>query len=80
MTAWCNRTPANLTKAPPSGRAWWDYAILACAVGVFVWLGINAQRAQPGHELRWVGVLSAILLVAAQSAAHGCLWRATRFS
>ena len=36
---------ASTGAAPPSkpGRTWWDYAIIACALGVFVWLGINAR-------------------------------------
>ena len=35
------------------GRAWWDYVILACALGIFVWLGFHAR------------VLTAVLVVTA---------------
>src|SRR6201987_3393382 len=27
----------------PTGRAWWDYVIIAAAIAVFIWLGVNAQ-------------------------------------
>ena len=30
-------------------RGWWDYAIVAVAVGVFVYLGINARAPASGH-------------------------------
>ena len=67
---------------PPSavgGRAWWDYLILAGAIGVFLWLGVNAQVPTLAMNFTWIGVLSLILL----AAAAGCgwvLWRETRFS
>jgi glucose uptake protein GlcU len=61
------------------GRAWWDYAILASALGVFVWLGIHAQVPSLPMNLAWVAVLTILLL----ATAGGCgwvLWRTTRFS
>jgi drug/metabolite transporter (DMT)-like permease len=61
------------------GRAWWDYLILAGALGVFVWLGVNAQIPTLAMNFAWVGLLVAILV----ASAIGCvwaLWRATRFS
>ena len=60
-------------------RAWWDYGIVAAAVGVFVWLGVNAQVPELGMDLGWVGVLVAVLVGAAVLSGWG-LWRATRFS
>jgi hypothetical protein len=60
-------------------RPWWDYAILACGVGVFVWLGINARVPQLSMNLGWVGVLLAVLLISAGAGAW-VLWKATRFS
>jgi hypothetical protein len=60
-------------------RAWWDYAILACGLGVFVWLGLNARVPSLSMNLSWVGALTAVLIVTA----CGCgwvLWRTTRFS
>jgi glucose uptake protein GlcU len=61
------------------GRAWWDYAILACAVGVFVWLGLNARVPALGMNLAWAAVLVAALVVTAAVCVWG-LWKATRFS
>lgn len=62
-----------------SNRAWWDYAILAAAIGVFAWLGINAQVPALPMNLTWAGVLAALLLAAAAAGAV-VLWRTTRFS
>jgi glucose uptake protein GlcU len=62
-----------------SRRAWWDYVILACALGVFVWLGLNARVPALAMNLTWVGVLTAILVLTAA----GCvwaLWRSNRSS
>ena len=60
-------------------RAWWDYAILACAVAVFLWLGSKARVPALDLNLAWTGILSAALVVTAVVCAWG-LWRATRFS
>jgi glucose uptake protein GlcU len=62
-----------------TGRAWWDYAILACGLAVFVWLGVNARVPSLPMKLSWVGVLTAILVLTAV----GCLralWRTKRLS
>jgi hypothetical protein len=67
----------SATAAPR--RAWWDYAILAAAVGVFVWLGSNARVPALAMNLGWVGVLTAILLASAIAGAW-VLWKATKFS
>jgi len=60
-------------------RAWWDYAILACGIGVFVWLGVDAQVPQLAMNFGWVGALAAILLASAGAGAW-LLWKATKFS
>ena len=60
-------------------REWWDYVILACAVGVFVWLGMKARVPALGMNLLWVGMLAAVLVVTAAVGVWG-LWKATRFS
>jgi glucose uptake protein GlcU len=74
------RTSAGEASATTAGRrAWWDYLILACAVGVFLWLGINAQVPALAMNLGWVGVLSAILLASAV-AGGWLLWKTTKFS
>jgi len=61
-----------------NGRAWWDYLILACAAGVFVWLGLSARVPALQMNLAWAGVLVAMLIVVAAICTWG-LWKATRF-
>ncbi|MBS1801172.1 MAG: EamA family transporter [Acidobacteria bacterium] len=60
-------------------RRWWDYAIVAAATGVFLWLGLSATVPPLYMNMAWVGVLGVVLIV---SLAVGgwCLWRRTRFS
>jgi hypothetical protein len=60
-------------------RRWWDYAILAAATGVFIWLGVRATVPPLSVDGRWIVVLSCVLLL---SLAVGTwsLWRRTRFS
>lgn len=60
-------------------RAWWDYAILAGAVGVFIWLGSLARVPVLGMSLGWTGILCAVLVVSAVVCAWR-LWKETRFS
>ncbi len=43
-------------------RRWWDYAIVAVAAGMFVWLGIAARRPAIRMDLRWLMVLVVVLL------------------
>lgn len=68
-TATANGNPA---------RAWWDYAILACAVGVFVWLGLQARVPALAMNLTWTAILTAALVVTATICAWA-LWSKTRF-
>ena len=60
-------------------RSWWDYLILACAVGVFVWLGFHARVPALSMNLKWVAVLTVVLVLSAVGSVWA-LWRATRFS
>jgi glucose uptake protein GlcU len=60
------------------GRAWWDYAILLAAVGVFVWLGSTARVPVLAMNLAWTGVLSVAMVLTAVVCAWG-LWKTTRF-
>lgn len=60
-------------------RSWWDYLIVAVAVGIFVYLGINATVPPLRLDLRWVGALTALMVATAVSCGWG-LWRASRFS
>jgi drug/metabolite transporter (DMT)-like permease len=74
------RTYAGEASAITAGRrAWWDYVILACAVGVFIWLGFNARVPALAMSFGWVGVLVVILLASAV-AGTWMLWRKTKFS
>ena len=61
------------------GRAWWDYLIVAAAVGVFVYLGVNATIPAMGMDFTWLNVLVAVLVAAALGGGWG-LWKVTRFS
>jgi drug/metabolite transporter (DMT)-like permease len=60
-------------------RRWWDYAIVATATGVFVWLGVRATVPPLQMNLGWIAVLGVVLFV---SLAVGgwTLWNRTRFS
>src|SRR5215472_12820144 len=60
-------------------RGWWDYLVIAAAVGVFIWLGSQAAIPPISMNFYWVGALVAIL-VAALLACALTLWRATKFS
>ena len=72
---------AALTDGNPSKdrRSWWDYAIVAGAVGFFVYLGINARVPQLAMNVPWLTIL-VVLLVASALASGWSLWKATRFS
>ncbi len=60
-------------------RRWWDIAIVALATGIFVWLAVNAVVPPLAMDLRWVAVLSAMLL-ATLAGGGWALWRQTHFS
>jgi cytochrome bd-type quinol oxidase subunit 2 len=60
-------------------RAWWDYAILLCAVGVFVVLGLQARVPELAINRTWTAILSVVLIVTAVACAWR-LWKATRFA
>jgi glucose uptake protein GlcU len=70
---------SDAVPKPNPGRTWWDYAILACALGVFVWLGLNARVPTLAMNLSWVAVLAAILVLTAVGGIWA-LWRTARFS
>jgi glucose uptake protein GlcU len=60
-------------------RGWWDYAILAAASGVFVYLALNAKAPSLDMNMAWVWVMTGV----AAATACGCgfaLWKTTRFS
>jgi glucose uptake protein GlcU len=70
----------TLNAADDAGpqRAWWDYAILAAAVGVFVWLGLKARVPALAMNLSWTAALTAVLLLTAVFCTWR-LWPKTRF-
>jgi glucose uptake protein GlcU len=57
-------------------RAWWDYAILAASVGIFIWLGLKARVPTLHMNLTWVAVLASILAVSAGV----CAWKLGRIT
>jgi glucose uptake protein GlcU len=59
-------------------RRWWDYVIVLIATGVFVWLGVRATVPLLAMNLRWITVLSTLLLLSL-IAGGWSLWRRTRF-
>jgi cytochrome bd-type quinol oxidase subunit 2 len=60
-------------------RHWWEALVGVAAVGIFVWLGMHAERAPITVDPVWMAILSlatlAFLLVCGL-----LLWRRTRFS
>jgi drug/metabolite transporter (DMT)-like permease len=60
-------------------RDWWDYVILAGAVGVFIWLGLKARVPDLSMNMAWVAVLAFVLVGTAVVCGWG-LWKATKFS
>ena len=60
-------------------RHWWEYLVGVAAVAIFVWLGLQAERAPIHADPLWMAILSvatlAILVVCGL-----LLWRRTRFS
>lgn len=60
-------------------RRWWDWAIVAAAVSLFVWLGADAVVPPLAMRWEWVAVLCVTLLA---TLAGGCwaLWTRTRFN
>jgi glucose uptake protein GlcU len=67
------------TKDRDEKRGWWDYLIVAIAVGAFLYLGVNARVPSLGIDMTWLCILSGVLLVTAAVGGWG-LWKATRFS
>jgi len=60
-------------------RRWWDYAIVATATGIFIWLGLQAVVPPLAMDMRWIGALGVVLLVSLV-AGGWALWHRTRFS
>jgi drug/metabolite transporter (DMT)-like permease len=60
-------------------RHWWEALVGLAALGIFIWLGMSAERAPIAADPLWIAILSvatlALLLVCGL-----LLWRKTRFS
>jgi hypothetical protein len=66
-------------EAAEGGRAWWDYVIMACSAGVFVWLGLKARVPTLSMNFCWVAVLTGVLALTAGICGWN-LWKKTGFS
>jgi glucose uptake protein GlcU len=72
-------TAGQADSAQPDRRRWWDYIIVAVAIGSFIWLGLQARVPALAMNFTWLAVLSAVLIASALAAGYG-LWKANRFS
>jgi drug/metabolite transporter (DMT)-like permease len=61
------------------GRRWWEFLIVAAAVGAFVWLGLNAGRQPIQMNVAWLAVLVIATFVFLVVCGF-LLWKRTRFS
>lgn len=61
------------------GRRWWDYAIVAAATGIFLWLGLKATVPPLQMDLKWIGALGIMLLISLVAGGWS-LWRRTKFT
>ena len=62
----------------PDERRWWDYLIVACAVTIFIVLGVNATAPKIDMDARWI-VLLVIVLAGSIAGSGWALWKRTRF-
>ena len=60
-------------------RHWWESLVGVAAVSVFVWLGLQAERAPIHADPLWMAILSVATLVFLVVCGT-LLWRRTRFS
>src|SRR5581483_4326497 len=60
-----------------SERRWWEWLVLAGAVGVFVWLGMGAERQPLAVNTGWMALLIVATLALLVIAGYA-LWKRTR--
>jgi hypothetical protein len=60
-------------------RGWWDYAIIAVAIGFFVWLASQAAFPTMAMNFSWLAVLG-VALVVSIGACTWALWKKTHFA
>jgi hypothetical protein len=78
LQSFSSSTPDDRTGTKDQ-RSWWDYVIVAAAVGAFIYLGSNAKVPSLSMDFAWLSVLVVLLVAAALLSGWG-LWKATRFS
>ncbi len=71
--------PGASANIETSRRAWWDYVILASAVGIFLGLGTQARVPSLAMNLTWTAMLGVTLIVSASVCAWR-LWSTTKFN
>ena len=71
------RYSSEATGSEDNRRDWWDYLIVAIAIGIFVWLGWNASIPPLTMNFQWISVLTVILLLTL-AASIWALWKASR--
>jgi drug/metabolite transporter (DMT)-like permease len=64
---------------PQERRRWWDYLIIATAIGIFVWLASWAAVPPIAMNLYWLAAL-VVVLVVSLGACTRALWKTTRLS
>ena len=72
------RGEESFAKVKPK-RHWWEALVVLVALGIFVWLGLDAARQQIAFSLPWM-ILLAIASLVALVVCGVALWRRTRFS
>ncbi|HXP59641.1 MAG TPA: GRP family sugar transporter [Dongiaceae bacterium] len=72
------RGEAAPASAKPK-RRWWEALVVLAAIGIFVWLALDATRQQMPFNRPWMTVLALISLVFLVVCGT-VLWRRTRFS
>jgi len=60
-------------------RHWWEALVVLAAIGIFVWLALDATRQELAVSLPWMSVLAGLSLVFLVVCGM-VLWRRTRFS
>lgn len=60
-------------------RQWWEPLVGVAAVGIFVWLGLNAEAAPIHANVAWMAILS-VATLAFLIVCGWLLWRRTKFS
>ncbi len=60
-------------------RHWWEALVVLAAIGIFIWLALDAVRQEMAFSLPWMTVLAVVSIVTLVVCGT-VLWRRTRFS